>query len=176
MEFQTAQICLNTNNSTGNADRTSFTWNNINLRNALGEMYDKYDLYNLVLDVIINDNALTGYNATESDKQALIRISGLPFKNFTYNTNLQSSGVILGNYTYPNSGLSNRYYTNDSYVTFGKNQDICSITVDMLRISDLTLCKPASTRTFPELVLWFSVYGINKDKGNLNGSRIDNLK
>ena len=173
MDFETAQICLNSNNAIENTDRTSFTWNNINLRNALGEMYDKYDLYNLILNVVVNDNCAVGYNASDSDRQALIRLSGLPFKNFTYNTKLQSSGVILGNYTYPTSGLSQRYYTSDSFTTFSKNQDICSITIDMLRISDLTLCKPTNTNAFPEMVFWFSIYGIDKDKGNLNGSRIE---
>ena len=176
MDFETAQICLNTNNAIGNTDRTSFTWNNINLRNAFGDMYDKYDLYNLNLTVVVNDNCTTGYNASDSDRQALIRVSGLPFKNFTYNTNLQSSGVILGIYLYPGSGLSQRYYTRNSFTTFSKNQDICSITIDMLRISDLALCKPTSTKAFPEMVFWFSISGIDKDKGNLNGSRIDYLK
>lgn len=176
MNVETAQLCLNTNNSIGNTDRTSFTWNNINLRNALGEMYDKYDLYNLILNVVVNDYCALSYNTSDSDRQALIRLSGLPFKNFTYNSNLQSSGVILGNYTYPSSGLSTRYYTGDTYTTFGKNQDICSLTIDMLRVSDLIRCTPAPTKTFPELVFWFSIYGIDKDKGNLNGSRIDYLK
>ena len=173
MEFETAQLCLNTRDSIGNADRTSFTWNNINLRNALGDMYDKYDLYNLVLNVIINDNVAISYNFSEADKQALIRISGLPFRNCTYNNNLKTSGVIIGNYQYPVSALSSRYYNDNSYITFAKNQDICNITIDMLRMSDLTLVRTQSTRTFPELVIWFSIYGINKDKGNLNGSRAD---
>ena len=173
MEVETAQLCLNTRDSIGNADRTSFTWNNINLRNALGDMYDKYDLYNLVLNVIINDNVAISYNFSEADKQALIRISGLPFRNCTYNNNKQSSGVIIGNYQFPASGPTNRYYNDNSYVTFAKNQDICNFTVDFLRASDLTLSKAQSGRTYPELVIWFSIYGINKDKGNLNGTRAD---
>lgn len=172
MEIESAQLILNTNNAITNADITSFTWSNINLRNALGDMYGKYDLFNLNLNSIAHDNIATGFSLTDSDRQALIRVSGLPFLNVTYNSTKQSS-VIIGNYTYPTSGLFQRDYPNISYATFGKNQELCNITIDMVKIADLSLCKPASTRTFPELVFWFSITGIEKDKGNLNGTRIE---
>lgn len=172
MQFETAQIILNTNDSIYNTNITSFTWNNLNLRNALGTMYDKYDLFNLILNVVVNDVAITGYNLGDTDRLALLRVSGLPFKNITYDNTKQSS-VIIGNYTYPVSGLYQQDYANISYATFDKNQELCNITIDMLRISDLKLCNPTATKVFPHLVFWFSVVGIEKDKGNLNGTRIE---
>lgn len=172
MDLESAQLILNTINSTGNTDRTSFTWNNINLRNALGDMYEKYDLFTLYLNVIASDTVTTGYNLTDGDRQGLVRVSGLPFLNITYNSNKMSS-VIIGNYVYPVSNISQKVFGENSYATFGKNQELLNINIDMLRISDLTLCKPAASRTFPELVFWFSIVGIQKDKGNLNGTRIE---
>ena len=37
---------------TSNAMNTSFTWTNINLRTLLGDMFDKYDRYILLLQSI----------------------------------------------------------------------------------------------------------------------------
>ena len=35
---------------TGNSQLSSFTWTNINLRTLLGDMFDKYDRYLLLMD------------------------------------------------------------------------------------------------------------------------------
>ena len=45
-----ASLVLSTTTSSNNTSRTSFTWNNIDLRMLLGDMYDKYDRFNLCLN------------------------------------------------------------------------------------------------------------------------------
>ena len=75
---------LTTNGTTnafgsGNATLSSFTWTNINLRTLLGDMFNKYDRYLLLLQNI--SQALAGAISTVDDKAILINMSGLIFVN-----------------------------------------------------------------------------------------------
>ena len=45
--LQNASLVLSTNNGTSNTTRTSTTWTNIDLRTLLGDMYNKYDMFNI---------------------------------------------------------------------------------------------------------------------------------
>ena len=83
--LQNASLVLSTNNGTSNASRTSTTWTNINLRSLLGDMYDKYDMFNLCLNTVATGTSANNFYATSSDMQVMIRVSGLPFINNTYN-------------------------------------------------------------------------------------------
>ena len=58
----------------GNSTLTSFTWTNINLRTLLGDMFNKYDRYLLLLQNI--SQALAGAISTLDDKAILINMSG----------------------------------------------------------------------------------------------------
>ena len=50
---ENASLVLNSvNASSTNSIKTSFTWANINLRSLLGDMYDRYDRFNLCLNTI----------------------------------------------------------------------------------------------------------------------------
>ena len=89
---------LTTNGTTnafgsGNSTLTSFTWTNINLRILLGDMFDKYDRYLLLLQNISQSNA--GAIATSDDKAILINMNGLSFVNSTYIQKLQSNSGAL---------------------------------------------------------------------------------
>ena len=68
-------------------------WKNVNIRTCLGELYNKYDKYNLKMTSIqIRHNTTTG--PTEN-AQFVVYISGLPFSN--YNTSLgPNNGAALG--------------------------------------------------------------------------------
>ena len=79
---------------TGNSTLSSFTWTNINLRILLGDMFDKYDRFMLLLQNI--SQALSGAMATVDDRSLLINMSGFSFVNSTYNQKLQSnSGALI---------------------------------------------------------------------------------
>ena len=115
------------------------TWRNVNIRTCLGELYKKYDRFNLKLTAAqMRHN--TG--AAITDAQFLIYLSGLPFSSgSTYSTRFgptnQSclgavnfvSSVSEGNTTSLLSGL----------VSFDKPlQDILNITVELRNSSTLT--------------------------------------
>ena len=69
---------------------------------------------------------------------------------------------------------SNISYYGSNIATFGKNQDLCNITMDYIRVLDLLPpdVLSAGTMTYPNMNFIFHISGIEKDKGNLNGSRI----
>jgi hypothetical protein len=163
-----------------NPFKTSFTWKNINLRTLLGPMYDKYDTFNLSLVTIVSAvcdtaaNLGVGGNAVSSDTLVnVINISGLPFLNNTYSVILgHNSGPCLAGYmkfTTNLPTLENNY--SSSFNTFGKNQELCDITISYTRVVDGA--DPSNTLggALPEVIFFFNIIGIPKTEHN-NGTRI----
>ena len=232
------------------ANKSAHQWTNINLRTLLGDMYDKYDTFNLCLNTVasslpnsvaittqalsasvqtagtqvtlattnaaiqigqyvtgvnvppnttvsnISSNTLTLSNptltgipastvlsfysagfATNENLQVIMRVSGLPFINNTYNItssgNVNSSYCTIGTFTFGGNSTATQYFYGSNIATFGKNQDICNITIDYIRISDLK--GPTVTNTlniFPNVSFIFDIFGIDKQDKNQNGTRL----
>ncbi len=175
--LQNASLVLSTNNGTfNNAARTSTTWYNINLRTLLGDMYDKYDLFNLCLNTIATGVPPSAFNTAAQDLQTLIRINGLPFINNTYNingtNNANTNNCIIGTFTFASTSYATANF-NLNIATFGKNQDICNITIDYLRVNDLAPPSVVGANPyFPQTTFIFDIYGIDKEKNNLNATRM----
>jgi hypothetical protein len=251
---QNASLVLCTNNGTSNTNKTSTTWNNINLRTLLGDMYDKYDMFNLCLNTVSTSTSTNNIYKSFNDSNVIIRVSGIPFINNSYNigslynsnTNyatigtfqfgttvinpsstfqgsialnsatltvpsgtLLATGSVIAFYD-PNLNAYNtktivapasattytlnsvigatavgtttinvysftsatQYFYGSNIATFGKNQDVCNLTIDYLRVSDLIQPETFGTNTFPNTTFIFDIFGIEKDKGNLNGTRL----
>ena len=86
---QTASLVLKTHDltygsttSTGTADTlgTTFTWNNINLRVLLGDLYDQSDRFNLNLNTVATGKS-PSYSGGEDERANYITITGLPWVN-----------------------------------------------------------------------------------------------
>lgn len=163
-----------------NSLNTSFTWKNINLRTVLGNMYDKYDTFNICLNTICCStppaNLGVSYgNSDINNLHVIINISGLPFINQTYSqsNNRNTSSTPIGAFTFPTAttqvGLQSFYSSN--VATFGKSQELCNITISYSKVLDGL--SPTSNLAFPEPVFIFDIIGIDKERGNLNGSRLD---
>ena len=107
--YENASLVLSTNNGTSNTTKTSTTWSNINLRSLLGTMYDKYDTFNLCLNTVATGVSQSYYNASPNDLQVLLRISGLPFINNTYNIgssyNANNNICTIGTFTFNTTTL-----------------------------------------------------------------------
>jgi len=175
--YEKATLVLNSVNASSiNSMRSSITWNNINLRNLLGDMYDKYDRFNLCLNSISTAYTAFALSAT-NNSQVLIRLSGLPWVGCNYN--ITSSGMnvnniynIIGTFKFssstPQEPLTQYFY--ESIATFSKNSDIISITIDYLRLVDLLT--PDTTNTYPQMTFIFDIYGIDDYKTNDVSRRI----
>ena len=159
------------------ASRSQCVWYNINLRLLLGDLYDKFDTFNLCL-TSISCGAPTeaiGVNYLNSDidnGHLSVYISGLPFINNTYS--VYNRGNIaeapIGVFTYPTAttAIGYRVYNDAGIVTFGKSQEQCSIQISLRRIYDDE--EPDTINFLPITNYMFTIVGV-EPKG-MNGSRI----
>ena len=161
-----------------NTKRTLMVWNNINLRTLLGDMYDKYDTFNLCLNSISSggpaDNLGPNYGNSDIDNlHHIVNISGLPFINQTYSQSScrNGSSAFLGVFTYPSSTTSVGYrvYNDSGILTFGKSQEQCNISITLTLVLDVT--DPDTLNSFPNTVFSFSIVGVDA-KSSTNGARI----
>ena len=158
---------------TYNSNYSQYTFNNINLRTVLGDMYDKYDTFNLSLNSIYSSpcNSLLG-DGSGNDLSLYIKLSGLPFINQTYdpipNCNTDSTTIACVNFV-RSSPLTQLFY-NSSSNTFGKNQELVNLTFTYYRIKDSLI--PNGAVVYPMMYYVFDIIGIPRDDGNKNGTRM----
>jgi hypothetical protein len=180
--LRSCDIPQNGSNQYGSSDQYSLTqtWNNINLRTLLGDMYDKYDLFNICLNTITTSAPTVPYGNTADDRNVILKLSGLPFVNQTYsvkngcNTNV----CPIASFTFPTItttaiSATQYFYSNNCY-TFGKSQQSCNLTLQYGRVIDDTLpLANTNGRAFPNVVLIFDIVGVSKD--NLTNSSTQKL-
>ena len=73
--LRTSDLTVNATNQYGTVDqyRTTYTWNNINLRTVLGDMYDKYDTFNLCLNTVSSAVADVALGTGNDDRTVMIK-------------------------------------------------------------------------------------------------------
>ena len=144
---------------TGNSTLSSFTWTNINLRILLGDMFDKYDRFMLLLQNISQANS--GTMATADDRSILINMSGLSFINSTYTQKLQSNSgsLIVCPYIVVSGGAQCQLYNNFAVSTFIKQNDIVNISINYTKMKDETA---ATAVTYPHTVFIFNIVGLEE--------------
>lgn len=175
--LKTSDLPTGDSNQIGSCDanRTSFVWNNVDLRNILGSLYDKYDTFNLNLNTFassLNPTILYG-GTTGEDRQLTVLMKGLPFINSTYNcvTGNNTGTTTLGS-IYFVAGQTTYQTFNNNFITFAKNQEKCNISINYTRILDDT--SPATNNPFPQVVFYFDIVGVKEKVKDKNGSRISN--
>ena len=60
-------------------NRSSITWNNVNLRMLLGEMYDRYDKFNISLNFIAGSRTGSTVEDAPDNRNVSVRMRGLNF-------------------------------------------------------------------------------------------------
>ena len=98
--LKTSDLTLGSTTQIGTADDfgTHYTWNNINLRVLLGDMYYKYDRFKLNLNTIATGAPYTNWDLSSVDDRCVyISITGLPWVNNTYiqKTNSNTTSTII---------------------------------------------------------------------------------
>ena len=121
---------------------SSITWNNINLRQILGDMYDEFDEFNLVLKQLntsFTNSTLEG--APYESRGIYMKMFGLPFINSTYNVVSQrnTNTAILGGVALTLNSFTNIIYNDSAQLSFGKSQELCNLTISFHKVVDDTL-------------------------------------
>jgi len=100
------------------------------------------------------------------DRQVVMKISGLPFINQTYDVKNQKNGStsIISAFTFNANTFSTQYFNDISVATFGKNQDLCNLTIEYARVSDGNSPDINTTSIpinyFPQVVFIFDILGV----------------
>jgi hypothetical protein len=155
---------------------TNFTWTNINLRTVLGPMYDKYDLFNIYLTNIMTVNTTNNYGSSVWDLSVSIFMSGLPFVNQTYNCAelCNGSSAVITNFIFNQTADQIINYNTLFGSTFGKSNTVVNINIFYQRAlaAGGTYTINAGGEIYPAMAFTFIIYGIPKDPGNNNGTRL----
>ena len=173
--LKTSDLTANSITAVGEANQymTKMTWYNVNLRTILGDMYDDYDQFNLCLNTFASALVLAGVGATLDDRQMVLKVAGIPFINQSYDVakGHNSNGTYMGTIYYTQGQSSSQLFYGSNIATFGKNQDVCNITISYERILDGAL--PTTANAFPSSVFIFDIIGIDK-KPTENAARMEN--
>ena len=174
--MENATLVLRTNDSTSSNYNTVNTWSNINLRNLLGFMYDKYEKFNLCLVNISTGTSIATLGNTTDDLNVSVNISGLPFINQTYNvaSGNNTSSATITTFQFVRSNCVNQYFYGNNFITFGKAQDMSNITITLNKVASNST--PSTGPYFPNQTYIFSIVGIPNSSDSLltPQSRIDN--
>ena len=126
MEFNTTKVSLtlntsdiSTSNTIGDYPltntigyvsqyRTSAQWYAVNIKNLLGDLYDKYELFNIQLECAGYTSGTTLYGATFNDLCLRISLSGLDwvYSNYNATSNTMTSKSIVGACVYGGFGVA----------------------------------------------------------------------
>ena len=147
---------------TSNSINTIFTWTNINLRTLLGDMFDKYDRFLLLLQNISNCAPTLAPGSATNDKCFLINMSGLSFINSNYVQKFQSNtgSVIICPYIVTGTNAQSQLYNNFAVATFIKQNDIVNITINYTRID--TDAAVATTNAYGHACFIFNIVGLEE--------------
>lgn len=188
MDLQNASLFLKTSDLPNgtitqygecDAKNSSFTWYNINLRTLLGDMYNKYDAFNICLNTISSGNALY-IGTTTDEKNVIIKMSGLPWLNQSYDVKTQNNTpwTVMGTFLFTSGSTATQYYNSNNIATFGKNQEQVNISIQYSRVVDDKNSINdgfSGITSFPNTIFVFDIFGIPKESNNLNASRSDNI-
>lgn len=91
-----------------NQYRTSITWNTINIRNLLGELYNHYEIFNIQLVSAGYETGTTLYGATADDRAVQIVMSGLDwvYSNYNISTGNMTTETVMQGVIYEGQAVS----------------------------------------------------------------------
>jgi hypothetical protein len=172
--LRSSDLTLNSTTQYGKCDqnRLTMTWNNIDLRVLLGDMYDRYDLFNICLNTI--STAAAGVvGLTADDRNNVVKLSGLPFINQTYSVKQGTNTSVCPISTFQfasGTTVTQLFFSNNCY-TFGKSSLSCNLTIQYGRVLDDAL--PTTANAFPNVIFLFDIVGVSKE--NLENSSTQKL-
>lgn len=150
-----------------NNNNTNWTWTNINLRHLLGDMYDNYERFNLILECVSQgqaygtDNQATQLANSSEDLRVMINITGLPFcNNYNTLTKIPTNVVRCAQLTIAKANTSITYFNQHFCATFTKSQDLANINIFLTRSSDNQPIWTGANSIYPHLTFNFQIVGI----------------
>ena len=127
-------------------NRSSVTWNNINLKNLLGEMYDRYEQFNIRLNFICGARTGSSIDGSFDTRNFYVRMRGLNFSS-SYdqkNGNNNNSVVLTSLFIEPYNNISWDIRTSATQNFVFIKQDMVNINIDLINVLTDTYYAPAN--------------------------------
>lgn len=165
MTLFSSVLTLGTTNTFGtvNALGTEMTFNNISIKNILGELYDQYDTFNISLvSVTIPQSAAT--YGVGNNTNILLYMAGIPFKSSNTYSNLTRTSQTyahVASFQLPvwvANSSSTIQFNNSFCNTFNKFEDYTDINLSLRSPTGAT---QVPTNAYPLLVYNFTIVGID---------------
>ena len=143
-----------------NTIRTDYTWNNIDFKTILGDMYDKYKKFNIHLCSVSYDQ-IAAYGATLNDRNLIINVFGFPFSNCTYESRNNSNVSFYngGSITFVQNTAGQTYLLDSNMMTIYSptNPQTIRIRLSLINGVDPT---PGGAILYPNTCFYFRIYGV----------------
>jgi hypothetical protein len=146
-----------TNNvGTINATRTNATWYSINLENILGDLYNKYETFNLRLNTVSYQQT-AAFGVNPYDRLVYFLISGPAWANNNYSITRKTNiaGAIMGLCNFTQNVATANIYENSFVCTFRK-QKLLDINIQLLTLDGTAPAMNAATQ-FPRVSFFFDI-------------------
>ena len=143
--------------------KKTFTWNNVNMKNLLGEWYNNYDSFNICLVCISQSYQAAQYGATigggvNKDNVVMVKMSGLQWlSSYDQKTGTNTGIVVVGLRNF------NEYHlTKNNYVTFLKGAQITNITISLDNVGTDAPTAIFQNGIFGNMVFSFNITPVEK--------------
>jgi hypothetical protein len=145
-------IIVTTNTGKVFDNRTGYTWNNVNMKNLLGDWYNKYDKFNICLVSVTQS-----YQSTQPIgvcNVVAVKMSGLQWlSSYDQATGNDTGSVLIGVRNFnQNDDLSNT-----NCITFRKGQQITNITINLDCLQNDNTLVPNVQSTFGHMIFLFTI-------------------
>ncbi len=156
-ELESSHFYLSTTMATTNTNNMGgyLVFNNFNMREILGDLYDKYDKFKLVLNAVSNSNTNTTMNY---ERHIAIQMSGLSWVNCLDYSSNDSTTATLGILSIGVNSLSNNQMSSNWGCVFNKpSNNNVSLTISLYGMfyNEVRLNNDYGNTTF-----YFNIYGV----------------
>ena len=143
--------------------KTDITWNNVDFKTILGDMYDKYKKFNVKL-CSVNYAQQAVYGTSLNDRNLSVNVYGFPFSNCTYETKQNSNGNFFngGSITVVQNAAGQVYLQDSNMMTIYSPNTPLSIRINLTLIDGSTPATGVGTIS-PHLCFYFRVYGVDEE-------------
>ena len=141
---------------TTNATRTITTWNAINFENILGDLYNKYELFNLRLRMIAY-NLTVAYGTTANDRAITFKMDGLNWTGSNYDIirGCNTSTANIASVTLVQN-TANIITFEETFITTFQKQKTANLTISMLNANFVVPALNANTQ-MPRIAFYFDI-------------------
>ena len=163
---------LNTTVSTSTGlishNRTNLIWYNVDMQNILGEMYNRYDQFNICLNSFAMSSQASSTTLSPDARTLYIKLRGLQWTT-SFNGYTQTPDVILNTVkistTASDSFVSS--FNSPQYYTFTKSSGKVNMTIQLHSVDtddfdDILYPLTNSNQLLGQMTFLFNIYGVEK--------------